>query len=126
MQPQGTGVVNANYITNLTAEINAIQGFGACAEIQTIVNAAAASIQAELAGIRKEIAALLPILTIPAANPGAIVAWITAFVAPQLKAYNTYATQLTTLLAEVGALESAIANAASRLTSCSITIPPMV
>jgi hypothetical protein len=125
MTPQGTANVNTGYIDNLTAQINAIQGTAACADLQKAVNAASASIEAELSAIRSQIAALAPIITIPAANPGAIVAWITSLVSPQITAYNNYVAQLSATLAAVARLETAIGAAAARLTSCTITIPPM-
>jgi hypothetical protein len=37
MQPQGAAVVNTAYIDQLTAEVNAISGNGACAELQAVV-----------------------------------------------------------------------------------------
>jgi hypothetical protein len=124
MQPQGTAPVNSSYIGNLTDRINGIQGTGACAELQDCVNKAAASINAQLAGIRAEIAHLESLIVMPT-SLGGVIAWITNFSAPLVTAYNTYTTQLATLLSEIAALETAIGNAASRLTSCSITIPPM-
>jgi len=124
MQPQGTAPVNPSYIANLTARINGIQGTGACAELQAAVNEAAASINAGLAGIRAEIAHLESLIVMPT-NLGGVITWITNFAQPYVQAYNTYVGQLATLLSEISALESAIGNAAARLTSCSITIPPM-
>jgi hypothetical protein len=38
----------------------------------------------------------------------------------------TYATQLTELTTQITALITAINNAAARITSCTITIPPLV
>ena len=124
MQPEGTAIVNTGYITQLTARVNAISGTGACAELQSAVNAGAASIQADLTAIRTQIAALSPLIT-PPTSLGAVIAWIGHFSNPLIAASNTYIAQLTAVLAAVTDLETAIANAAARLTSCTITIPPM-
>jgi hypothetical protein len=125
MQPEGSGPVNPTYFTELTAQINAIQGTGACAELQSVVNAAAASIQAELTAIRAQITALTPIITLPSANPGSILTWITNFTAPYVAALAKFEAQLADVLASIAALESAIVGAAERLLTCTISIPPM-
>jgi hypothetical protein len=125
MQPQGHSLVDTTYFTNLTNQINGIQGTGACAELQAVVNEVAASIEAELTAIRAQINALLPAITLPSANLGSIVGWITNFAQPLITAYNNLVATEAAVLAAVANLETAIANAAARLTSCSITIPPM-
>lgn len=123
MQSQGTAPVNADYFAQLTAQIDAIGGPSACAELQALVQTAMADIEAQLAAIRSQIAALLPVITIPDANPGAIVSWITSFVAPYAKAMATFEAQLAQTLSEVAALQSAIERAAGRLLCVSVTIP---
>lgn len=124
MQQQGNSPVNQQYFTSLTAQINNLNDASACAEIQKIVNQAAASIQAELASVKAQIDALLPFTKIPT-DLGSVISWITNLATPSIKAYATYTAQLSSILSSASALESAIANAASRLTSCSINIPPM-
>jgi len=125
MQPQGQSLVDTSYFTNLTNQINNIQGTGACAELQAVVNEVAVSIEAELAAIRAQIAALLPAITLPSADPSSIVSWITKFMAPTIAAYNNLIATEAAVLSAVASLEAAIANAAARLTSCTITIPPI-
>lgn len=124
MQPQGSGPVNAAYFDNITAQINSIENVP-CEELQALVNTVAADIESQLAAVRAQIASLTPIITIPGASLGSIVSWITNFVAPYERALVTCEAQLTQILAAVAALENAIANAAARLTSCAITIPPI-
>jgi len=123
MEPAGTAATNPAYFSELTAQINAIQGTGACAEIQRVVNLAFASIQAELTSIRNEIAKLVPIVAIPSASPGAIVTWITNFVAPYEAALVAFNAQVSAIISGVAALAAAIGAAAARLVGCTITIP---
>lgn len=124
MQPQGSGAVNTAYLDNITAQINAIENVP-CEVLQSLANTVAADIEAQLTAIRAQISSLTAIVTIPGANLGAIVGWITSFVAPYEIALATYEAQLSQILGAVAALESAIANAAARLTSCTITVPPI-
>lgn len=125
MNPQGSSLIDTSYFDSLTNQINAIQGTGACAELQSVVNDAAASVEATLAAIRAQMAALLPATTLPGASLGSIVTWITNFAAPLITAYNNLIATEAAVLAAVAKLETAIASAAARLTSCSITIPPI-
>jgi hypothetical protein len=122
MQPQGTGVFNTTYITDLTDEINSING---CAELQLVVNEAAAQLQVELTAIRAQIATLLPLVTLPT-SLGSVISWITSFASPLIQEYEHYIAELSAALSAITALEAAIANAARNLTNCTITIPPMV
>ena len=123
--PQGSSVVNASYITNLTNQINAIKGVNACAELQTLANEAMSDIESQLTAIRAQIASLAPIIQIPGASLGGIITWITSFVDPLIKATATYEAQLTEILSAVAGLTTAIENAAGRLVTCSVTIPPV-
>jgi hypothetical protein len=125
MIPQGTSLIDTSYFTNLTAQVNAIQGGNSCSDLQDMVTKAAASIEAELAAIRAQIAALLPVTTGPSASLGSIVAWINSFIAPLQVAYANFIATEAAILSAVSSLESAIVAAAGRMTSCSITIPPM-
>lgn len=124
MQSQGTTAGTAAYFDNMTAQINAIDNVP-CEVLQTLVNTVAADIQAQLAAIRAQIAALTIIVKIPGANLGEIVTWIENFVAPYIKALAAFEAQLVQVLAAVARLEAAIASAAARLTSCTIVIPPI-
>ena len=122
MQPQGTGVTNPAYFADLTAQINAIEGTDACAQVQALVDTAFASLQAQITAIKHLIDSLLPQTTVPS-DLGSVIAWIKSFQAPILKAYNDAIAQLEAVQASIAALATAIANAAARLTSCTITIP---
>jgi hypothetical protein len=122
MQPQGTGVTNPAYFAALTAQINAIQGTDACDRVQALVNQAFASLQAQVTAVKHLIDALLPQTTVPT-DLGSVIAWIKSFQAPILKAYNDAIAQLAAVEAAIAALATAIASAASRLLSCTITIP---
>ena len=119
MQPQGAAVVNTAYFDALTAEINAID---TCAALQAIVNTAMASLQAEVTAIESQIAALVPLITIPT-NLAGVITWITNFAGPIIRTSENYAAQLTQTLAAIERLSSAIEAAAGRLTSCSISVP---
>lgn len=123
MQPQGTGQINTAYYDNLVAQINAVPS---CAGLQPVIDKAMASLAVEVSAIRAQIAALVPIITIPAANPAAIVAWITSFVAPYQTAHTNYISQLTQTLAQYERVAAAIAAAAARFTSCSVSVPTIV
>lgn len=126
--PQGTGVINPQYYSKMIEQIDAVgngPGTGACAEIQLIVNQVSATINAQLAAIRAEIAKLLPLIT-PPSSLGSVITWLGHFSEPLIKQYNDFVADLAATLAQIGELEAAIARAAARLTSCSITIPPML
>jgi phage-related protein len=128
MLAQGTSQSDGDYFTALTARINAID---VCSELQEVVDEAMASIQAEKNAIEAQITALLPILnllTLPTDLPS-VLTWISNLVnhliGPIVVPYETYLAQVTTLISEVSALATAIENAANRIKSCSITIPPL-
>ncbi len=125
MEPQASGVSNPTYFSDLTAEINGIQGTGACAAIQSLVTKAMASIQAEVSAIKSKLESLLPLTTVPS-DLGSVIAWIKGAQAPFLKAYEDATAQLSAVLSSIGALVTAIGNAAARLVGCSITIPSIV
>ncbi len=120
MQPQGSAVFNTAWIDQLTNDINSVD---ACAALQAVVNTAMATMQAEINALEAQIAALLPVITIPGANLSAIVNWIASFVNPLIVAYETYVAQLAQAVAAVARLVAAIEAAEQRLTHCSITIP---
>ena len=127
MIPQGTTILNTEIFTNLTA---AAQAAPTCAALQSVTDSAFASLNALDGAMSEEYAALEPILallTAPAANPSAIVTWITnfisAFLTPIAKPAINYPTQVTEFLSQKAALEAAIEAAAAALPSCTITIP---
>ncbi len=111
--------INAAYFNALTAEVNSIN---ACGVLQAFVNEVMAALQAQVNDIENQIAALLPVITIPTDLPS-VITWITHFIGPQLAAYEAYAAQLAQTVAAIAALATAIENAAARLESCSIAIP---
>ena len=122
MQPQGSSLVNAAYFEQLTADVNAIDG---CAALQAIVNAAMATLQAEVTAIETQIASLLPLITLPT-NLGQVITWIANFATPLIKPYLNYIQQLEQTLAAIAQLTQAIEAAAKRLEHCSITVPAIV
>ncbi len=119
MQPQGTALLNAAWVDQLTTDLNKIE---ACGELQGVVNAAMATLQAEVNAIETQIAALLPITTVPT-NLAGVIAWITKFIGPQTQAYLNYIAQLAQLADSIARLTQAMEAAAGRLTHCSITVP---
>ena len=128
MVPQGLELVNTQYITNLTKAVN---GASTCAALQGVVTSAMESINAVKAGIQSELNKLSPfliLLTVPV-TPQEIKDWMKAYVEgylkQQLKPILTYVDQLNALVAQVAALEAAIAAAAASLTHCSITLPSL-
>lgn len=127
MVPQGSSLINTDQFVNT---INAINSVKECAQLQSLVNDAFASINAVEANIKAELAKLMPVISLtapPGASPGAIVSWITAFISttltPLIKPTLTYVAQLSATLDEIAKVEAAISAAAARLTSCTITIP---
>jgi hypothetical protein len=121
------GPLNTEYFTSLIAQINLCSS---CAELQAVVTQAMDSINEQLAGITTavgEFEALQVLLEGPAANPDAIVTWITnlitLYLGPQLAAYAKYVAQLAALTAEVAVLTAAITAAASNFESCTVEIP---
>jgi hypothetical protein len=122
MQPQGTALVNTAYFTQLTADINAVNG---CADLQLLVNLAMATLQAEITAIEAQIASLLPLITMPT-DLGSVISWITNFATPLIKPYANYIAQLEQTLAAITALVAAIEKAAARLVNCHITVPGIV
>lgn len=121
MQPQGTGLVNTAYFDSLTAQIN---GINLCADLQAVVNEVMETLQAQVNAIEAQIAALLPLITLPT-DLASIITWIGHLAAPYIEAYNNFIAQLAQVLAKIAALVTAIENAAARITHCSITVPPI-
>ena len=129
MPPGGSPVLNTAYLTNVTNEINEISAYvnsvNPCAQIQALVNRVMADLQAQITSIEQQIAALVPIITIPSANLGAIVGWITSFVTPSIQAAANLAIQAEQLVAAAASLAAAVEAAASRIEHCSITVPTL-
>ena len=123
-RPGGSApLVNTAFFDNLTAQVNALD---VCSELQALADEAMAALQAQITAIEQQIAALLPVITIPEANLGAIITWITNFVAPYIAASEAYAAQAAQMATSIAALASAIENAASRITHCTVTVPSIV
>ena len=119
MQAQGTSPVNTSYFDSAISTIN---GINVCSDLQSVVTNIGGSLNAEITAINAQIAALLPLLSIPH-DLGSVISWITAAIAPHQTAYNNLLAQITAIGAQVSALESAITAAAARITHCSISIP---
>jgi hypothetical protein len=116
---------NPVYFANLTAEINGIQGTGACEAMQTLVNKAMAVLQQAVTAIRAKIASLSGLTTTPT-DLGSCIAWITDAKTFFVKEFNDATAQLNDVMNSITALVLAIGAAAARLTSCSITVPAVV
>lgn len=122
MIPQGTALVNTEYFDSITAQINALDD---CSILQTLVNQVMATLQAEVTAIESQIAALLPLITLPT-DLASVISWITSFATPAIRAYENYLATITAVMASINGLITAIQNAASRLTHCTISIPAIV
>jgi hypothetical protein len=118
VEPQGTAAVNSAFFTNAIAQINTID---LCADLQAVIGPLMVDLQTEVNTIKAQIAAFLPILNIPH-DLGAVITWITNFVAPQQAAWNTYTAQLAALASNIGARTAAISAAIARIEGCSITV----
>ncbi len=110
---------NTVWMDQLADDIASVNG---CAALQALVNTAMATLQAELNAIEAQIAALLPVITIPT-NLSEVIQWIENFIAPLAAAYQTYLAQVAALVAAVAKLTTAIEKAASSFTNCSINVP---
>ena len=126
--PQGASLIDTAYFNSLTAQINAIN---VCSELQAVVNEAFSTLQNEKNAIEAQIEALLPalaLLELPT-DLGSVISWIgnlvTSVINPLVLPYTNYATQLVQQAEAVANLITAIENAAARIKSCSITIPPI-
>lgn len=126
MVPQGSTLTNKSYIAKLTDSVNACQD---CSILQELADEGMASIGAMKAGIEKELAELMPVLSLltpPSIDPTKIVTWITDFIThtltPMTKPTSTYALQLAELMTQLQELSAAITSAASRLQSCSVNV----
>jgi hypothetical protein len=129
MIPQGSSALNADYFSSLIEQVNMCTS---CAELQSLTSEAFGSIEAFLNGIAAQTVILGPLaslLTAPAANPTAIVTWITTliddYLTPQLATYTTYATKVALLTVQITELTNAITNAQSRFTNCAVTLPTL-
>lgn len=127
MIPQGSTLVNTSTFDNLIDSVNACDS---CAQLQSVVNEAFASINAVKAGIESELASLTPVLALlspPSASPGAIVTWLTSFITvtltPMTKPTITYAAQLTEMVEQIAAVSVAINAAAAKFTNCAVSTP---
>lgn len=129
MLPQGASLLNDSYFAALTARL---QGAGSCEDLQALTNEVMASLSGVKDAIDAEVALLTPIVALlsgPAANPTAIVTWITDFINGFLTPYTApvliYGEQLAALATQITALTAAISAKQAEFPSCSITVPPL-
>jgi hypothetical protein len=120
---------DAAYFNKLAERIDHING---CGELQECVDEAFAAIQHQFDDITANLAVLQPLLALLTLSitdlPGvinAVKSIITNLVTPYVKPYLLYVAQIVELTTAVTNLTTAIENAAGRITSCSITIPPL-
>lgn len=130
MNPQGSDLIDTAYFTALTARVNAID---TCAELQDAVNKAFASMQGQVTGIEDQLAVLAPMIGLLTLNPtdlpGVITfldTFVTKVLTPYLAPYTTYVAQKAAILVQIADLGTAIASAASRIDSCTISVPAIV
>jgi hypothetical protein len=122
--------VSTAYFTALTNKVNAIAAninadeAAICAEIQSFENEVMAELQTMITAMRAQMAALLPMTTAPT-DLGSCISWITRAMAPYVAAYEQATADVTAVLSAVSSLESAITNAAGKLTACTITPTPV-
>jgi hypothetical protein len=125
--------LNPQYFTSLIAKVNA---FGdnihsdedaICTAIQNFEAEIMADIQAMLTSIENQIKSLLPMVSIPT-DLGSCISWITNAAAPYIKAVAAAEAEIAEVTSSLSALAAAIQNAASKLTSCTVTptivVPP--
>lgn len=118
--------MNTQYFDNLTAQIN---NTDSCAELQSLATKALGQLNAQVAGIEAQMAALAPILALLTAptNPSEILTWagdvINHVLTPMYAPYLKYATELPLQVAAIANVVTALHDAADRITDCSITIP---
>lgn len=133
MNAQGSQIVNAAYFDGLVDKIDSATS---TAELQKHVNSAFGALAAHKSAALAQVSALAPyleLLTLPTANPTAIVTWlqklVAAQIAPQVAAATTYAAQITATAAKVTALTTAVQNAEQRLKAkaeaAGQTVPPI-
>ncbi|HEX4025874.1 MAG TPA: hypothetical protein VHX52_14410 [Steroidobacteraceae bacterium] len=126
MEPQGNQPINVAYFSSLIGQVEAV---ASCAELQSLVTRAFASLAAYVAGLAKSSTALscaYQLLTPPTDLPS-LISWvenlINCVLGPQYKAYENYAAKVAALAIELPLLVTGIENAAAALKNCSITIP---
>jgi len=118
-------LINANYFNNIETQIGVVVS---AAELQALTNRVMAELSLLESTLTSQLSFLAPInalLTAPAANLGAIVAWITNMIVVLEEMYKPYVNivaELAALPAIIAALVAAIEAAALRL-NVTITIP---
>jgi hypothetical protein len=122
-----SGPINTDYFSALKQQIN---NCTSCAELQMVATQAMSALNAQLAGITAQnatFAALQTLLTAPAANPDAIVTYLSTFIelylGPQLAAFAKLTAQVAALPIEIAAITEAITSKASSFSECSVSIP---
>lgn len=118
--------VNTAYFAALTAQVNAASS---CAELQVVAASALGSANTALASCSAQLATITPmlaLLAVPAANPTAIVTWISSLISeyltPQLIPATTLALQVTEMTAAIVTLTAAIESAASKFPGCTVSV----
>lgn len=118
-------LLNSQYFDNLVLSVNAAQTE---AELQALVNTVYADLSLIESTITSQLAFLAPInalLTVPGANFGDIITWITGVIGVLTQMYAPFITmtaQLAALPADIASLSAAIASAAASK-GFTITIP---
>ena len=126
--PSSTDYINNSYFQSIIDDINSCTS---CDQLQKAATDYIESLVNQQTAIEEQQASLAPALALLTAptTPTAVITWITNYIndylAPQLQPSVNYQTQLSETYAQTIELLSAIANAASKFTSCNIDLPPV-
>lgn len=126
MNAQGSEILDTQYFSALTDQVNACTS---CAQLQALTTQSGQSVNAVKAALNAQIALLAPALALLSAptDPTAVVTWVSNFIThvltPLLLPSSNYALKLTALTAQIGALASAINSKAATIPGCSVAIP---
>jgi len=119
--------INQEYFDNVN---KSIEGCKSCKELQEVIDKQSPAINDLQNSINAQLAILAPMLaleSLPAANPTAIVTWISSFITlvilPQIKPNITYATQLAEISNQINNLTNSINVAKLKFPNCNIDNP---
>jgi hypothetical protein len=110
--------INTAWINNITKQIDAIPD---CASLQALIDQVVAQMNAQIAGMERQVEALLPLITIPT-SLGEVISFCTAQVSFYLAQYDQALAAEIALVAAYTNLISAMTTKISEL-KCSITPP---
>lgn len=124
--PQGSVPFNGERIDRLTASIDAAKS---PAEVQALVDEAAASLAPVKASITSQLAKLSPMAALldPPTSPDRAVTWISDFITgylqPMIAPTVTYPLQMAQITQKTADLAAAVDRARARIPNCDVTVP---